>query len=172
MHQTLLRARKFTVERRQYAAPDGSPLTREIIVHPGAVIVLPLLTDSEIVMIHNYRYTIERELLELPAGTLDAGEEPPACAMRELEEETGYRPGRLELMGEFYTTPGITNELMRCFVAYDLQPARQRLDAGERIRTEIVPLARAVEMVRNGTIVDGKTIATLLRYYLERGPCP
>jgi len=168
MHETLLKARKFVVERREYTAPGGGPLTREIIVHPGAVIVLPLLTDTEIVMIHNYRYSVEREMLELPAGTLDPDESPAACAARELEEETGYRPGRLEPMGEFYTSPGITNELMRCFVAHDLQKTQQNLDRGERIRTEIVPLVRAVELVREGAIVDGKTVATLLRYDLER----
>jgi ADP-ribose pyrophosphatase len=166
MHETLLKAQKFVVERRRYTTPNGTALDREIIVHPGAVIVLPLLTDSDIVMIHNYRYAIERELLELPAGTLDPDEGPATCAARELEEETGYRARRIEPMGEFYTTPGIANELMRCFVAYDLQQTQQRLDSGERIRTEVVPMSRAITMISDGTIVDAKTIALLLRYHL------
>ncbi|HOW19573.1 MAG TPA: NUDIX hydrolase [Phycisphaerae bacterium] len=145
-------------------------MTREIVVHPGAVVVLPVLTDTDIVMIRNYRYAIERELIELPAGTLEPGEDPAACAARELEEETGYRAGRIEPLGEFYTTPGITDELMRCFVAHDLRKTSQRLDTGERIRPEVVPFEQAIDWIRQGTIVDGKTIAVLLRYHLDRRP--
>ncbi len=145
-------------------------MTREIVVHPGAVVVLPVLTDTDIVMIRNYRYAIERELIELPAGTLEPGEDPAACAARELEEETGYRAGRIEPLGEFYTTPGITDELMRCFVAHDLRKTSQRLDTGERIRPEVVPFEQAIDWIRRGTIVDGKTIAVLLRYHLDRRP--
>lgn len=145
-------------------------MTREIVVHPGAVVVLPVLTDTDIVMIRNYRYAIERELIELPAGTLEPGEDPAACAARELEEETGYQAGRIEPLGEFYTTPGITDELMRCFVAHDLRKTSQRLDTGERIRPEVVPFEQAIDWIRRGTIVDGKTIAVLLRYHLDRRP--
>ncbi len=169
MPEILLRARKFLVERREYAVPGRPPIIREIVVHPGAVLVLPLLTATEVVLIHNYRYAVDRELLELPAGTLDPGEDPAACAARELEEETGYRAGRLEPMGEFYTTPGFTDERMWCFVAHELKRTAQCLDAGERIRPEVVPLTRAIEWIRDGRIVDGKTIALLLRYHLERG---
>jgi ADP-ribose diphosphatase len=167
MSEILLITRKFAVHRRKYSMPGRPAVTREIVVHPGAVIVLPMLTDTSIVMIHNYRYAIERELLELPAGTLEPGEDPAACAARELEEETGYRANRLEILGEFYTSPGITNELMRCFVAHDLKETSQRLDSGERIRPEVVPLTQAIDWIHQGRIVDGKTIALLLRYHLD-----
>lgn len=170
MSEILLTTRKFAVHRRQYAVPGRAAVTREIVVHPGSVIVLPALTDTNIVMIHNYRYAIERELLELPAGTLEPGEGPAVCAARELEEEAGYRTGRIEPMGQFYTSPGITNELMWCFVAHDLEPTPQRLEGGEQIRPEVVPLAQAINWIREGRIVDAKTIAVLLRYELDRRP--
>lgn len=167
MAEVLLRSSKFRIERRRYPAPRGA-VTRDIVVHPGAVLVLPLLTDDEIVMIHNYRYAVEQELLELPAGTIDPGETPAACAARELEEETGYRAGRLEPVMDFYTSPGITDERMHCYAARDLVRTAQKLAEGERIRTEIVPLSRAIDWIRAGRIRDGKTIALLLRYDLER----
>jgi ADP-ribose pyrophosphatase len=168
MAEVLLEATKFRVERRQYAIAGRSPATREIVVHPGAVVILPLLDDKCIVLIHNYRYTVEQELIELPAGTLEPPEPPLACAGRELEEETGYRAGRIEPLGQFYTTPGITDERMHCFVAYDLTEVGQRLEGGEQIRTEIVALATALDWIRQGRILDGKTIALLLRYAWER----
>jgi ADP-ribose pyrophosphatase len=169
MPEILLTTRKFAVHRREYPMPGRPPVTREIVVHPGAVIVLPVLTDTTIVMIHNYRYTVEQELLELPAGTLEAHEAPAVCAARELEEETGYRAGRVEPMGQFYTSPGVMDELMRCYVAHDLQRTSQRLEGDERIRPDVVPLTQAIDWIRQGRIVDGKTIAVLLRYYLDRG---
>lgn len=165
MSEVLLNARKFTVERRHYALPGRDPVSREIVVHPGAVLILPLLDDDRIVMIHNYRYAVERELLELPAGTIERGEPPETCAARELEEETGYRAASIESIGRFYTTPGFTDELMWCYVARGLTRTQQDLDAGENIRPEIVRWADAIEWVRDGTIVDGKTIAALLHYH-------
>lgn len=171
MDEILCRASRFVVERRRYDVPGRSPVTREIVVHPGAVTILPVLTDTDIVMIHNYRCSVGRELLELPAGTLEPGEAPVVCAARELEEEAGYCAGRLDPMGEFYTSPGITDERMWCFVARDLRPVPQRLDSGEQIRPEVVAFARAVEWIREGRIVDGKTIAVLLRWGIKRGGC-
>lgn len=166
--EILLKTRKFNVERRRFSVAGRRSVTREIVVHPGAVIILPLLTDEDIIVIHNYRYAVERELVELPAGTLEPGEAPAACAARELEEETGYRAGRIEPFGEFFTTPGITNERMYCFIAHDLEQTQQALDDTEQIRPEAVPLARAIGWIRDGRIVDGKTIAVLLRYELQR----
>ncbi|HSW46678.1 MAG TPA: NUDIX hydrolase, partial [Phycisphaerae bacterium] len=111
MDETILRARKFTVIRRTYDHPSLGQVAREMVVHPGAVTILPLLSAEEVVLIHNTRFTVGRELLELPAGTLDPPESPIDCAARELEEETGYVAGRLEPLCEFYTTPGFTDEL-------------------------------------------------------------
>ena len=112
-------------------------------------------------MIRNHRAAVGRELWELPAGTLEPGEAPEKTAARELEEETGYRPGRVEKLGEFYTTPGLTDELMRAYVATDLVAAGQKLEAGERIEAEVVPAARVMELVDSGELMDGKSLAAL-----------
>ncbi len=165
MSEVLLTTRKFRVERREYTLPGRGVVGRELVVHPGAVLVLPLLGDGRVVLIRNYRYSAERELLELPAGTLEPGEAPAACAARELEEETGYRAGRLEPLCAFYTTPGFTNEYMHAFVASHLERTAQRLEATEQIRVEIMPLPDALDASADGRIIDAKTIAALQVYH-------
>jgi ADP-ribose pyrophosphatase len=165
MGDVLLTTRKFRVERREFSVPGQGVVHRELVVHPGAVLVLPLLGDGNVVLIRNHRYSVGAELLELPAGTLDPGESPETCAARELEEETGYKPGRLEPLCAFYTTPGFTNEFMHAFVATELEQATQRLDDIEQIRVEVMRLADALDATVDGRIVDAKTIAALQVYY-------
>lgn len=147
----------------------GVRTRREVCVHPGAAVILPLLSDGRILLIRNRRYAVNETLLELPAGTLEKGEDPMNCAGRELLEETGYLAGRLAPLGSFYSSPGILSEKMYAFAAYDLELRRQALEAGEEI--DLAPTARddALEMIRTGEIRDGKTIATLLMFVLVRG---
>jgi len=142
----------------------GRRVTKEVCVHPGAVVVLPVLPDGRIVLIRNRRYTVNAILLELPAGTLEKNEDPINCAGRELIEETGHLAGRMKPMGILYPSPGILSERMHLFAAYDLEPTRAAPDEGEEI--EVVPTSwdDAIEQIRSGAIVDGKTIATILRY--------
>lgn len=166
--ETLLHTGRFDVQRRTYSGERGR-FHREIVVHPGAAVVLPLLSDHEMVMIRNLRPAAGEELIELPAGTFESGEPPQECAGRELEEETGYRAGRIEALGEFYTSPGICTELMHAFVARDLVRTAQDLDDTEHIRVEIVGLQCALQMVATGLIRDGKTIATLALFQLQQG---
>ncbi len=109
-----------------------------------------------------------QRLLELPAGTLERDEDPQHTAGRELEEETGYRAGRIHRLGEFYTSPGFADELMRVFVAEELAPGGQRLEPGEQIEVETVPCREALEMIDDGRIRDGKTIAALLMWQRSR----
>ena len=165
MGDVLLTTRKFRVERREYSIPGRGAVSRELVVHPGAVLILPLLPDGQVVLIRNYRYSADAELLELPAGTLEPNEAPAACAARELEEEAGYRAGRLEPLCAFYTTPGFTNEFMHAFVATELVPTAQRLEPTEQIRVQIMPLHDALEATSDGRIVDAKTITALQVYY-------
>jgi ADP-ribose pyrophosphatase len=165
MGDILLTTRKFQVERREYTVPGRGPVSRELVIHPGAVLILPRLEDDQIVLIRNYRYSAEKELLELPAGTLDPGESPEVCAARELEEETGYQPGWLEPLCAFYTSPGFTNEFMHAFVATQLKPTSQHLDETEQIRVEIMRLGDALDATVDGRIIDGKTIAALQVYH-------
>jgi len=161
MGDILLTSRKFRIERRQYTLPGQDAITRDVVVHPGAVLILPLLEPDQVVLIRNYRYVAETELLELPAGTLEPGESPVACAARELEEETGYAAGLLEPLCQFYTTPGFTNEFMHAFIATNLRPTSQHLDENEQIRVETMRLAEALDATADGRIIDAKTIAAL-----------
>ena len=180
MDPILLKAAKFRVERRQYDVPGQGRVHRELVVHPGAVVILPLLSPAPagtpsvngeypaVVMIRNYRFAVGQELLELPAGTLEPGEPPIACAARELEEETGYVAEHIEPLCEFYTTPGFTDERMHVFVATGLTKTVQKLDATEQIRVDIIPLADALSATTDGRIIDGKTIAALQVYHYRQ----
>jgi ADP-ribose pyrophosphatase len=135
-----------------------------VIVHPGAAVILPLLDDGSVVLIRNRRIATGQTLLELPAGTLEPPEPPIECARRELEEETGYRAARLVELLRFYSAPGFCNELLHAFVATGLTPGRTALEAGEQIETEPQPFEDALRAIRDGRIIDAKTIATLLYY--------
>lgn len=163
--ETLLKCRKFDVVRRPVTGADGRSHDCEFVVHPGAVVILPLLDPDRVVMIRNHRPAVGQELWELPAGTLDVpGESPDKAAARELEEETGYRAGALSPLCEFYASPGIMTEKMIAYVARDLTKTAQRLEPTERIRVEILSLTDALGLIRDGRIVDAKTMVTLLRW--------
>ncbi len=165
MHELLLSTSRFSVERRVYAGADGRSITREVVVHPGAVVILPILDARQIVMIRNFRHTVEQELWELPAGTAEPNEAAIDTARRELEEETGYRAGTMTPLTEFYTSPGVLTERMFAFVATELKSVGQRLEVGERIVAEVVELERACRWLVNGELRDGKTIAVLGTYF-------
>ncbi|GAG48053.1 unnamed protein product, partial [marine sediment metagenome] len=136
----------------------------DLLVHPGAAVVLPLLADGQVLLIRNYRFAVDQELLELPAGTLDPPEPPEECARRELAEETGYRAGKLEPLVSFYSTPGMCNEQMHAFVASELVLGETELEPGERIENVPMEYAEALRAIGDGRITDGKTILTLLYY--------
>ncbi len=166
--QSVLKCRLFEVFRASIRGRDGREHDYEIIRHPGAVVILPLLADGRCVMIRNHRLAIDRELWELPAGVIEPGEPPEQTARRELEEETGYQAASMRPLIAFYSSPGIMDELLRAFVATDLTRATQRLEPTERIRVEPLTWSEIVAMICDGRIVDAKTIVTLLRWNLER----
>lgn len=138
--------------------------TREVVVHPGAVVILGLLDDGRVLLIRNRRYAVGQILLELPAGTLEKNEDPMNCGGRELLEETGYLAKRLKLIGTYFTSPGILSEKMYAFAAYDLQERKAALEEGEEIEIQPTGLDEAIQMCGDGRIQDAKTIATLLMY--------
>ncbi|MCC6579664.1 MAG: NUDIX hydrolase [Phycisphaeraceae bacterium] len=156
--------RRFQVHALDMAGPDGRVFRKEVVVHPGAVVILPLLDAQTVVLIRNERVAVGQTLWELPAGTLESGEEPLACAWRELIEETGYRAGHIAALTDFYTSPGICTERMWAFVARDLAHVGQQLDENEHITPEPVAMTKAMDMLKSGDIRDGKTLATLLYY--------
>ena len=162
--RTTHRGRLFSVEVLTWTDAEGRQVCREVVRHPGAVLIVPRLDGDRLVMVRNFRVAVDDRLWELPAGTLETDENPQEAAARELEEETGYRPGRMRRLGEFYTSPGFCNELMRVFVAEDLRFVGQRLEPGEQIQVEIVARAEALAMIDDGRIRDGKTIAGLLMW--------
>lgn len=143
---------------------EGIRFRKEVVVHPGAVVIVPVLEDGRILLIRNRRYALNQILTELPAGTLEKNEDPMNCAGRELLEETGYLAKRLKPMASFYASPGILTEKMHIFIAYDLEKHEQELDEGEDIQLLPTPLADAIEMIRTGEIQDGKTIASVMMY--------
>lgn len=157
---------KLSLDRVRF--PDGSQGTLEMIRHPGASAVLPVVgsldeEDPEILLIHQYRYAAGGYIWEIPAGLPKGPDEPwEACARRELEEETGKRAGGLRELTRIYTTPGFTDETIHLFVATGLTEGERNLDDDEFVDVVRMPLSRALEMVRQGEIADGKSVATLL----------
>lgn len=139
---------------------------RDVVIHPGAVVILPFLNAQEIIMIRNERFAVGETLWELPAGTLEAGEHPQETAARELIEETGYEAETIEFLTTFYTSPGICNERMFVYTAQHLKIVGQNLDENEKIMVEVLPWKKVLEMIKSGEIHDGKTLTALL-FYLQ-----
>jgi len=145
-----------------FTMPDGRPVTLELVRHPGAAAVVPLTADGEVLLIRQYRHAAGGFIYEVPAGKLDGGESPDRCAARELVEEAGVRAGSLEPLGSILTTPGFTDEVIHLFLARDLQPAEQRLDADELLSVEKIPFARALDLCVRGELRDAKSICALM----------
>jgi ADP-ribose pyrophosphatase len=150
--------------------PSGRVTTRETVEHPGAVAIVGVTKDEQILLVRQSHHPIGRTLLGLPAGTLELGETPEACARRELEEETGYRAGRLTELAGFYTSPGYTNERMTVFQADDCEPAGGQLDPDELIHLAPTPIAELPALVDPGPgqIEDAKTLVGLLLFLRSR----
>ena len=160
--EILLEARRFRVVRVSESGADGAGRSREIVQHPGSVVILPLVSPREVCLVEVVRVAVGRTLLELPAGTLDRVESLEEAARRELAEETGYRAGRMTATAEFWMSPGLLRERMHLFVAEDLVAGSQALEPGEQIRTRVVDWDEAVSMCRDGGIEDAKTVAAIL----------
>ena len=144
------------------AIPGKGQAIREVVEFHGGAAIVALDEAERVLLIRQYRYAVDRELWELPAGILEPGELPEVCAARELQEETGYQAARVELLCRFYSTPGGTNEMLHIFVATGLAPGGPQPEADERIEVFSIPLIEALDMIERGEIVDGKTIIGLL----------
>lgn len=162
--RTLLEAARFRVDRLSQKFSDGRLVERDVIKHPGAVVILPLLDDGRICLIRNYRLAVGQWLLELPAGTLEPGEQPQTTAERELIEETGYRATTVTPLCEFFMSPGILHERMHAFVARGLVEGETARETGELIINHLVTPEQIDDLLRNQKIQDAKSIATLLYY--------
>lgn len=141
--------------------PNGKSSTREIVEHPGAVVIIPLV-EGKIAVLKQYRKPVDEILFELPAGKIEEGEDPLTSAERELVEETGFRAEKLVKLNSFYTTPGFSNEIMHLFLAKGLRMERQRLDQDEFLEVSLYSLEELIKMVLDNRIKDAKTIIGLL----------
>jgi ADP-ribose pyrophosphatase len=145
-----------------FAGPDGAPVRREIVLHPGAVAILALPDAEHVCLLRNRRLSVGATLWEIPAGTLEPPEPPAAAAVRELAEETGYRAGRWRQLAEFFPSPGILSERMVLFLAEELTAGAMHLEADEALTPEIVTWRDALAWALDGTICDAKTLVALL----------
>ncbi len=163
--EVLFRGRAFAIRRDVLLTPDGRETRFEIVEHHGSVILLPLDEAGNLLFVRQYRHAAGETLLELPAGSLDEGESPEACAARELREETGYAAGKLEKVGEFFLAPGYSTEKMSVFIARELYVAPLQADADEFLDLVRLPVEEALRAAENGKIPDAKSLAAL---YLAR----
>ena len=166
----IYRGRTFDVDVDRVRLPNGRELDMELVHHRGAAAVVPVLDDGTVLLVRQYRYASGGWLLEIPAGKLDHGEAPEACARRETEEETGYRPARLEPLGWIWTSPGFADEKIWLYLATGLEPTQQTLEHDEVLSLERMPLKEAVDKAARGEIHDAKSVCALLRAAASASP--
>lgn len=160
--QQIYQAHAFAVSRDEVRLPDGRTVFRDVIKHPGAVVIVPALPDGRLLVVRQWRYAAGAALWEFPAGTLEPGEDPAACAERELQEEAGYKPGRLTWLGDYFSAPGFCTELLHCFLAEDLTASQLEADDDEDFDMTVVAPAELLRWAADGRLRDAKTLAGLL----------
>jgi len=161
----IYKGRKISLRLDSYKI-NGKHYTAEIVEHRGAIVILPIDND-EVIFIRQYRYPLKDYILELPAGTLEPGEEPEKTAQRELIEETGYKSHKLELLGSFYASPGYTTEILYAFLATNLEKTTPKPEEYEEIKILRVNLDEVPLIIARNEIRDAKTLATFMLYYAK-----
>lgn len=149
--------------------PNGVTIDLEMVRHPGAAAIVPLKDDGTVVLIRQFRHAAGGFIYEVPAGKLHPGEDPMACAARELEEEIGCRAGTLELLSSIFTAPGFTDEVIHIYKATDMTTGQQQLDRDEVLEVIEMPLQEAIDKIRTGMIRDAKTMVGLLSVFIRMG---
>jgi ADP-ribose pyrophosphatase len=164
--------RKIRVAVDTTTAADGSTIRRDVVLHPGAVVILPILDADRVVLLRNHRFAINETLWEVPAGTVEPGEPLQTCAERELAEETGYAAAKWRSLGYLYASPGVLDEKLHLFVAEELTPGPARPEPDEQLHPVTVRFDEAIRMCLAGEIKDAKTITSLLLWERMRGAPP
>src|SRR5262245_56075573 len=156
--RVIFRGRKIDLALQEVALRDGTTAKREVVLHRGAVALVPMVDDGHVCLVRNRRYAVDRTLLEVPAGTIDPGESPDQTAERELLEETGYHSGRIRRIREWYVSPGVMNERMYLYLCEALRPGPARHQLDEQLQVVVVPWDEAVSMAEDGRIEDAKSL--------------
>lgn len=155
----------FDVQVDQIEYDSGNESVREVVIHYGGAVVLPVTNEGKIILVKQFRYPFQKFLLEAPAGKLEKGEDPFACAKRELAEETGFSSNNIFKLGQIYTTPGFCDEVLHLYLAKDLMPGNHNREEGEYgMETYEYSLSEVDKMIELGEIVDAKTIAILYHF--------
>jgi ADP-ribose pyrophosphatase len=162
--EIVFQGRFLKITRDQVETPDGKISHREYIKHPGAAVVLPVLSDGKLMLIRQYRHALKKVFWEIPAGKRDLNEEPLKTAHRELQEETGYTAANMQLMTVIHPVIGYADEEMHLYLATDLKPGKQKLDPGENLEVEILDAVSVWSLVEKGEISDVKTLIALFWY--------
>ena len=152
----------FDVVRDRLREPHGAEIVREVVTHSGGAGALPIFEDGRVALVRQYRHPAKMDLLEIPAGKLELGESPEECAAREVEQEIGWRPGQMQLLADFYSTPGFCGERLYVYLATELTPSQQALDHDEFVEIVYLPLAEAIASALRNEFADSKTIIALL----------
>jgi ADP-ribose pyrophosphatase len=160
--------RKIKVLLDTSAGPDGQVIRRDVIVHPGAVVILPIVDAEHVCLLRNFRFVVNETLWEVPAGTLEPGEPIERAAERELLEETGYTAKTWTYLGFLYASPGVLDEKLHLFVAEQLTPGPAQPEADEQLEPIVVSWSEALRMALDGTIKDAKTITSILLWDRRR----
>ena len=161
--KTLHVGKHFSFKLDQVKLDNGTEIERQVVDHPGAVAIVAV-HEGDMVLIRQYRYATQSEILEIPAGTLEVGEDPYACAVRELQEETGYAASDWTKLLSAYVAPGYSNEMIHIYSAEGLTPVGSNLEEDESIVVEKYPFEKVLEMIESNTIKDAKTITGVLAY--------
>lgn len=167
--KTVYEGKLFDVQLDELEMDGGVVAQREIIQHPGAVAMVPVDSDGCLVFVTQYRHPAGKRLLELPAGTLERGEEPRAAVERELQEEIDRWPGRVEALGGFFVAPGYTTEYIHLFVCSELEERSLEGDEDEDIEVERLTVTEALAAIERGEICDAKTVVGVLRWLRTAG---
>jgi ADP-ribose pyrophosphatase len=170
VRRVIYQGRKIDLALQPVVLKDGQTADREVVLHRGAVALLPMVDSDHVCLLKNYRYSVGRTLWEVPAGTIDPGESPEETAPRELTEETGYVAGRIEELGSWLVSPGVFTERMHLYLCEDLQPGPTAHQPDEQLEPVVVAWQEAVRMVEDGRIEDAKSMLAILLWDRKRGP--
>lgn len=162
--EEIYKGRIISLRKETFQVPGGSPAHFDIITHPGAVAMIPVNAQGNLLLVKQWRRAVQKILLEIPAGTLEENEEPLLCAQRELQEEIGFKAATFISLGGLYTAPGFCNEYLHIFIAQDLTPSPLPTDEHEQIDVVEISLEKLLNKIEEHEIEDAKTIASILHY--------